>query len=230
MKLLTTKNTKIEKSNGKMAQYLGAIMHLSPGNISGYEVCNGRSKGCFNSCLYTAGHGRYNYTKNGRIRKTKMFFENREEFKNLLIKDIEALVRKSERENKKPVVRLNGTSDVKWEEVFPDLFTMFPNVLFYDYTKIQKRFSRFMNKELPKNYYLIFSMHENNTAFAEDALKKGFNVAIVFEKMPKTHKGFKVINGDNHDFRFLEKHTGRVIGLLPKGSAKRDQTGFVVRS
>jgi hypothetical protein len=36
-----------------------------------------------------------------------------------------------------------------------------------------------------------------------------------------------VINGDEHDLRFLD-HQGVIVGLVEKGLAKKDETGFVI--
>ena len=108
--------------------------------------------------------------------------------------------------------------------------SMFPDIQFYDYSKIATRFK----KELPKNYHLTFSMAETEQNKKEcfDLLDKGFNVAVVFNvkdetELPTTYMGFKVINGDMHDLTFLhDKNT--IIGLKAKGMAKKDTSGFVV--
>ena len=42
----------------------------------------------------------------------------------------------------------------------------------------------------------------------------------------ETWKGFEVVNGDETDLRFLDKK-GVVVGLIEKGRAKKDETGFV---
>jgi hypothetical protein len=58
-------------------------------------------------------------------------------------------------------------------------------------------------------------------------LLMGGNVAVVFRnQLPKTWKGFEVVNGDETDLRFLDKK-GVVVGLIEKGLAKKDSTGFV---
>ncbi len=91
-----------------------------------------------------------------------------------------------------PAIRLNGTSDIIWEKKFPELFFLFPQVIFYDYTKISKRFSS--NWLLPKNYFLIFSRTEDNDPECEKLLKQGHNVAVVFgDMMPDTLGGYEVI-------------------------------------
>jgi hypothetical protein len=58
-------------------------------------------------------------------------------------------------------------------------------------------------------------------------LEMGGNVAVVFRnQLPQTWKGYEVVNGDENDLRFLDKQ-GVVIGLIEKGMAKKDATGFV---
>ena len=55
----------------------------------------------------------------------------------------------------------------------------------------------------------------------------GGNVAVVFRnQLPKTWNGYEVVNGDESDLRFLDKK-GVVVGLIEKGMAKKDATGFV---
>jgi hypothetical protein len=145
------------------------------------------------------------------------------EFYQLLYKDIEKLKRRAEKLGLKPCLRLNGTSDIpklalKVARDFPELQT-------YDYTKIFKT----LTADLPTNYHLTFSRTENNAGEWIEAMEKGFNVAVVFEKeLPTKWFDREVINGDVHDLRFLDKQ-GAIVGLTAKGKAKKDRTGFVVR-
>ncbi len=131
-------------------------------------------------------------------------------------------------------VRLNGTSDIDYANIpvegYDNIMAMFPDVQFYDYTKV---FSRLSN--VPANYHLTFSRAETETNHVEsnEALKLGFNVAMVFAVknetfLPKEYKGYKVINGDEHDLTFLHGN-GNIVGLKAKGSGKKDTTGFVIR-
>ena len=47
----------------------------------------------------------------------------------------------------------------------------------------------------------------------------GGNVAVVFRnQLPKTWKGYEVVNGDSNDLRFLDK--GVVVGLI-EGMARK---------
>ena len=57
----------------------------------------------------------------------------------------------------------------------------------------------------------------------------GGNVAVVFrgKKLPRRWLGIEVIDGDDSDLRFQDGE-GKIVGLLEKGLAKKDETGFVV--
>jgi hypothetical protein len=54
-------------------------------------------------------------------------------------------------------------------------------------------------------------------------------VAVVFDNLPETFKGFRVENGDLSDLRFMD-NKNVIIGLKAKGKAKKDFSGFVVRA
>ena len=165
---------------------------------------------------------------NARHERTKLFWTNRSRFLDQLSFEISAHTRKADKLGIIPCVRLNGTSDVVWEKVAPKVFTDFPQVQFYDYTKLPTRFDHAM----PKNYHLTFSQSENNQRDAARLLKSKHNVAVVFRlrkgaALPAKYMGVKVIDGDEHDLRFTDKR-GVVVGLRSKGSSYHDQTGFVV--
>ena len=219
MKLLTLGNTKTVK--GEAMGYQTYIMHLAPSTLSGYQTCPMASEGCASACLNTAGRGRFTAIQEARIRKTKWFFENRESFMAQLVKDIQAAIRKSAREGFTPVFRLNGTSDIRWETVrvgqFRNIMEMMPAVQFYDYTKLPNR------RNIPSNYHLTFSRSESN----EHLIPQGMNVAVVFDSLPDVWMGRKVIDGTETDLRFLDEQNV-VVGLLAKGKAKKDTSGFTI--
>jgi hypothetical protein len=103
--------------------FLSFILHLAPSNLSGYNVCPMASIGCIFGCLNTAGRGGFDpRIPLARIRKTVMFMEQRETFMAMLVKDIEAGIRSAKRKRMRPVFRLNGTSDIRWEtgNIFPE--------------------------------------------------------------------------------------------------------------
>ena len=123
---------------------------------------------------------------------------------------INLFVKRSKKNNITPCVRLNGTSDLPYENYkFDDglnIFESFNDVQFYDYTVINKRMTKYLNGGLPSNYHLTYSRKEDNQFQVIEALQNGANVSVVFEKhLPKTWNGYEVINGDKHDLRFLDK-------------------------
>jgi hypothetical protein len=219
MKLLTLGNTKTVK--GEAMGYQTYIMHLAPSTLSGYQTCPMASEGCASACLNTAGRGRFTAIQEARIRKTKWFFEDRESFMIQLVKDIYAAIRKAKREGFTPVFRLNGTSDIRWETVavlgYRNVMDLFPQVQFYDYTKLPNR------RNIPANYHLTFSRSESN----EHLIPQGMNVAVVFDSLPDMWMGRKVIDGTETDLRFLDEQ-GVVVGLVAKGKAKKDTSGFTI--
>ena len=239
MKLLSTGNPKILK--GLKQGFNTYIMHLAPANLSGYETCPKRTAGCTSACLNTAGRGgmfkkgeNTNAIQKARIRKTKMFFENRTEFFAQLVKDIELGIKQSAKKDLVPVFRLNGTSDLSFEKyevirngkLFRNIFSAFPEVQFYDYTKI---LGRKVNEI--SNYHLTFSAADGNDIDVTKAVAQGYNVAVVFGikktlPMPEDYVGMPVFNGDDSDLRFLDPK-GVVVGLYAKGKAKKDTSGFV---
>ena len=225
MKLLTLGNTKTVK--GEALGYQTYIMHLAPSTLSGYNTCPMASKGCASACLNTAGRGRFTATQEARIRKTKWFFEDRQSFMLQLVKDIEAAERKAAREGFIPVFRLNGTSDIRWENIpitldgatYHNIFTMFPNRQFYDYTKLANRNVKALN------YHLTFSRSESNYVDVTTMMDTDTNIAIVFDELPATFNGRTVIDGTETDLRFLDPKRV-IVGLLAKGKAKKDTSGF----
>ena len=234
MKYLTTENAKTIK--GESLGYLTGILYLAPSDLSGRNVCPHASEGCRIACLFSAGMGAFSNVQAARIAKTKAFFSNPKGFIEDLANDIEALIRKAAREGLEPCVRLNGTSDLPWEnlggEIGVSLMRRFPSLRFYDYTKNPARARAFLEGRLPSNYSLTFSRSESNGETALELAKAGANVAVVFatkknDTLPKRWAGRLVIDGDLSDLRFLDAR-GRIVGLRAKGNAKRDESGFVV--
>lgn len=229
MKLLTRGNTKTLK--GEDVGYLTYILHLAPSWLSGRNTCPSSSAGCRATCLNTAGRGRFNTTQLARLRKTHWFFSDRIAFMNQLVNDVRAAERKAQRTGLLLCIRLNGTSDIRWENIsvgnHRNIFEMFPHIQFYDYTKHSNRFSG-CHTTIPANYHLTFSRSENNDAVCKHLLGLGVNVAVVFKgTIPPVYFGYSVIDGNENDLRFLDP-SPVVVGLTAKGLAKKDVTGFVV--
>lgn len=232
--LLSSNNYKTMK--GEKLGYMTYILYMSPFkfNSQGKNVCSHASKGCAESCLVGSGFGgMYENVMKGRREKTEYFLTNRIEFLHQ-IKDEIAKVLKKHEGKAIVTIRLNGTSDLPYENfrIFDgkNIFEVYPNVQFYDYTKNYLRFDR----ELPANYHLTFSRSETNHAKALELLQRGFNVAMVFNHVPETYAGFKVIDGDKDDLRFLDAKNV-IVGLKYKKMTSKGannqlalESGFVI--
>ena len=226
MKLLGTANTKTMK--GEKLGYHTYIMHLAPSTLSGYQVCPMASPGCASACLNLSGMGRFSNVQAARIAKTKWFFEDRAAFMAQLVKEVEAAIRKSTRLGFTPAFRLNGTSDIRWEQYavvrngveYRNIMEAFPTTQFYDYTKLTNR------NFIPSNYHLTFSRSEVNEMKVLGMMAQ-MNVAVVFDTIPDKYMGITVVDGTETDLRFLDP-SFVVVGLKANGKAKRDASGFVV--
>jgi hypothetical protein len=226
MKLLGISNTKTLK--GESLGYRTYIMHLAPSTLSGYQVCPMASLGCSDACLNLSGMGRFSNVQAARIAKTQWFFQDRPAFMKQLVKEVRAAVKSSHKAGLTPVFRLNGTSDIRWEMIpvlgdapptaYASIMAMFPQVQFYDYTKIPNR------RNVPSNYHLTFSRSETNH---QDVVLSQYNVAVVFDTLPDTYLGRPVIDGTETDLRFLDPQNV-VVGLKANGKAKKDTSGFTV--
>ena len=230
-------NPKVMKN--QLKGVLAAPLHLSPSKLSGYNVCAKASAGCILACLHSAGNPIYKAAKyKARLAKTKAYFESRGAFMALICHEAESLVVKAKKLGMQPAIRLNATSDIPFERVavvvngvtFKNVMLAFPHIEWYDYTKIEKRAIAWASgTNWPVNYHLTFSKAEDNDSAVDNVLKAGGNVAAVFAKrLPAIWKGIEVINGDEHDFRPVDKK-GCVVGLKAKGDAKKDTSGFVIQ-
>lgn len=235
MKLLTIKNPKTLK--GEAQGYLTAILHLAPASLSGRNVCPWSTAGCREACINTSGYagmpgkdGATNPVQLARLARTALWWQNRSYFVEILTIEIQQHRARAERVGFRAAVRLNGTSDIPWEKVAPQLFTIFPDVQFYDYTKGRSRMATFLAGNFPTNYHLTFSRTESNDADCLGILANGGTVAIVQmgPYVPGWWCGASTIDGDASDLRFLDP-PGSIVALKAKGRAKNDRTGFVIR-
>lgn len=195
--------------NQKISQQYTYILYLSPTNKSGYNVCSHATDECRIGCLASSGRagiGQDNSIQKSRITKTKLFFEHRNFFMDWLVAEIKYFYQKAKDEGFGFSVRLNGTSDIDWQSVVLkphncNLFDLFSDIQFYDYTKNP---SKFINKA--KNYHLTFSYTGYNWSTCEKLLELGHNVAVVFDLKKKTEmikdfNNYPVIDGDITDYR-----------------------------
>lgn len=229
-------NTNAKTVKGEKLGFYTGILYLAPSDISGFQVCPmAKAANCEKACLYTAGRGAFNSIQLARIAKTKSFFSDKNNFMLNLVKDIEKGIKKAAALNQELLIRLNGTSDIRWEnegftdfdgKIYPNLMSRFPLVQFYDYTKIPNR------KDLPSNYDLTFSYSGAPTfdKYNKIAIKNQFRIAAVFRyqaDIPLTFKGMTVLPGDDSDVRHVEPQ-GHIVALYAKGKAVKDNSGFVL--
>jgi hypothetical protein len=234
------------KTNPKTAKqleefgYEAVIHHMCPDDLADgtRTVCPNSTPGCRRGCLNTSGRSQITgdlTTDNlemymihrSRIGKTLDFFDDRQGYAWKLTKELINLEARALKKKLLPVARLNGTSDVPWETYIS--MEAFSNTKFYDYTKGEQRFRRFLDGDLPANYDLTYSYHEQTAPqVVTHFTNRGGNVAVVFRKeIPDEFQGIEVVSGMEHDFRFMDKK-GCVVGLIARGRAKADTTGFVV--
>ena len=235
-------NPKIAKNAKNNA--LTVPLHLAPASLSGHNVCASASAGCIAACLHKSGNPAYMAQKEkSRIARTKLYFANRALFIEILRREIKLHVARAGKIGMQAAVRLNATSDLRFENIIYHLgdnkaltlFSEFKNVQFYDYTAHANR------RNIPANYHLTFSLKEDNHAKAIQAFNNGLNVAVVFDtkrghKLPESLKltvenvgeiHAPVIDGDLTDYRPADG-MAVIVGLRAKGqSGKTDKTGFV---
>lgn len=224
-RLLTTANVKILKSDKLNYHTVG--LHLSPykENSFGKNICPKATKECIASCLNTAGHGKFDNVQIARRKKTDRFIQDPIQFLEDLYKELHSIKNnknsKYYNSNVKIAVRLNLTSDLPWENLIvkskgKNLMDCFPDYIFYDYTKLENRVINSVN------YFLCYSFSGENETFCKNKLKSGDLVSVVFnvgknEPLPSEFWGYKVIDADLHDLRFLDKEiasVGKNEGLI----------------
>lgn len=252
-------DTKTKK--GEEHKVATGIMYLAPADESGIaNLCPFASPDCKADCLKSSGRMIMDNAKNARMWKTQAMKDDPKGFVDRLETEVKSLVKATDKGTGrgkymgfKPAVRLNGTSDIPWENMKgtdgKNLMEKFPDVQFYDYTKNPKRMASYSGGDFPKNYHLTFSRSELNDPNSklfnpkfgniDDVLKSGKgNVAVVFDTpttkvkgtktyanaLPETFNGYPVIDGDQTDLRFLDPDGGHVIGLRGKGSAQHAES------
>lgn len=214
-----------------------AILYLMPAMGSGVNLCaNAVIAGCVKPCLFTAGRGAMSNVMLSRLRKTLYFNQYRDIFMNQLHNEIIRERVKAKRKGYKLIVRLNGTSDIRWENIavsgYANVMQALPDITYYDYTKLANR------RNIPANYDLTFSYSgvEAYRPFVAKAVANGERIAVVFRNRAiveamlangETFLGLPVVDGDDTDIRHLDPK-GVIVALYAKGKARKDQSGFVV--
>ena len=225
-------NTKLAKGN-KLSNYVTYGLSLAPHRISGYNTCASSTYECRAACLDDTGmRAVWQNIHKHKLARTLLYFQQRKEFLAMLQRDINRAMGKLDA-GQRLAIRLNVYSDIPWEHtgiVFNN-----PFVQFYDYTKIPKR-----SGQILPNYWNTLSYSGRNWTSCKNKLVQGHNVATVFgsrggfklDQLPQEWRGFKVIDGDQTDLRFLDKR-GVIVGLNLKAKSHKqyrevERTNFVV--
>ena len=227
-KLLSSPNTNYKLIKNKKIGVDTWSLSLAHSDLSGFNVCpmakkvnstgdrsNKNLSDCSSCCVASNGNASiFRSVMEARIKKTIAFKLDTDNFMDALVVEISSAINQSVKNGNIPTFRLNTYSDIRWELYKIEglnIFELFPNITFYDYSKIP-------NRRVPKNYEITYSFW-GNLNHLQKALNNDQNVAIVFEELPKTFLGRKVVNGDKNDLRTRENDGKNVIvGLKFKGS------------
>jgi hypothetical protein len=248
LSLLTLDNPKVAK--GAKKGEVTAVLHLLPAReYARITTLNGEVPGlgnlcpwagaCAASCLNTAGRGGIpmasyagrafaNNVQHGRYRRTQLLDREPQAFRARLERDMAVVADWAASIGLSVSFRLNGTSDVHWEGIFPGLAVPSQAVR-YDYTKDPRRGLAGTVDGVRYTYSL--DKGAAREAIARGILAAGGNVAVVVnvrpgKPVPATFMGYPTVDGDETDLRHLDP-PGHVVLLRAKGKARNDRTGFV---
>jgi hypothetical protein len=194
-------------------------VYLAPSNMSGFKACT-HDKHCREHCLFFSGRNMVEglsdrtVISDSRIKKTRLFFTNKNYYMQVLIAEIAKKRNEAKVNNHEFAIRLNCTSDIPLESFVyqnKNILQIYKDIQFYDYTKNPANLKLV---EKYKNFHLTFSFDGHNWSACKKALDMGVNVAVVFDtkNFPKTFNGYEVINGDDTDYRPFDKK-GTIVGL-----------------
>jgi hypothetical protein len=228
--VFTYENAKTVK--GEKLGWLTAIRYLAPADESGVNVCP-NAGACKAVCLYTAGRGIFASTQAARVLKTWERIDDRDGQLDRASREVVAAQKRAAKLNVKLAVRMNGTSDLSADAI--DLARRHPDVQFYDYTKNVGVMRRYLRGDLPANYHLTLSYDPVTVPWdvveelAHTPGPRSFGVAVCFNTrrnaaLPSMWNWWRVIDGDEHDLRFLDAPPGTsawVVGLRAKGAARK---------
>lgn len=224
------------KKNGITTVYISVTPHRVEGLGNMCPYASEGPDGCADPCLHNSGRTMgespsADMIRRGRLARRKLYFKHRDVFMAMYHREMPLAVARAEKRGHTLVARLNVLADWDWYAKHPEMITRYPSVQFYDYTKDQLKYERFLRGEYAPNYHLTFSRdgHWNEPKCLE-YLAKGGSVTAVFkvkynpsngtkDLLPATYLGYPVIDGDESDLRFLDPK-GCWIGLRAKGKAR----------
>lgn len=257
--LLTLPESQPKIGKGLALRIRTAVVHLSPADTADpRSVCPWSTAACRAACINWAGRGGIGVAADGsgaerntvqlaRMARTRLFWSDRAEFIRMLRSEVSRFATACDRMGMVSALRPNGTSDLPWETIAPDILGSV--AMSYDYTKGKARALRSAaadrgdDAEWPATYRLTWSASEQDTE--QDILQmmqQGCGAAVPFHAdahaemlLRGSWRGFRVVDGDTHDVRPIDRDQngipqgeGYICALRAKGSrGKRDASGFV---
>ena len=241
---LLSESVKVIK--GEKVGYLTGVQYMTANlKIGKDHTCAGEKKAkCGEWCLVMSGHMAGKGAIEARADRLALLTRNPSLYFELLSRELRALEKRAARKGFKPAGRLNGTTDLDWTRITFEgrtIFEHFPGITWYDYTKvptIAENYSR-------AGVSITFSFYKKvpiDTLIG--LLDRGVNIAIAYrDRLPIAQvlggRMVDVINGDEHDLRFLDRR-GVIVGLKYKNQTMHDrarevnqttdQSGFIVSS
>lgn len=220
-------NFKSEKTRLKFKNIHHYILYLYPTFTKEINTCPFASAACKKACLVNCGKGAFKNVIEARKNRTEKIFSDFEQSCKQMIAEIASMTVYNKMLGGQSVFRINGTSDIDFSCIWNNTYLENLGVIFCEYTKNPLRMNDFLNGKFSPNVHFTFSHSGKNWKFCEEILNNGGNVAIPFacEKLPETYKGYKVINGDEHDLRYMDEGSGVIVGLMAKGSKEKIKEG-----
>jgi hypothetical protein len=200
------------------------------GLTGAFNLCPRASKGCAAACLVFSGQSGMPAAQRAQAVRTAFILSMPAAAGLLIGSEIRRAIKRHGQIN----LRLNTTSDIRWEIVSADMVQALADagVLMYDYTAWAPA-----DREASSDYSLTYSAKEpshTSDEYLAEILEDGGTVAMPFttargEALPATWQGFTVIDGDKSDERRNDP-AGVVVGLRAKGYKwKRDNSAGFIR-
>ena len=195
---LLTINQDPKTSKGTSKGYITAIIYMAPASLSGKNVCSFSTAGCRAVCLNMAGRGQFNYIQQSRLNRTRYFLNDRVNFLNNLVLRISNFIEYAKRKELTPVIRLNGTSDIPYENI---------KIKLNDLLEYKK-----LNNNKHKKVFTAF--------IQKDGIKESLNIMDIFNniqfydytKYPQTRRP-KAIKQRNYDLTFSRAENNEAEAL-----------------
>lgn len=215
---------------GLMAESLRDVRDAF-GLSGAWNICPLASLGCAAACLSRSGQSGMPQQQRSQAVRTAFLLARPAEAGAIIGAEIRAAVKRHGRIN----LRLNVTSDIRWELIAPDMIAALATagVQLYDYTAWKPA-----DRRPSADYSLTYSAKEpahTSDEYLTGILSAGGTVAMPFDTargkpLPESWHGFAVIDGDQSDERRSDP-AGVIVGLRAKGYEwKRDNSAGFIRS